>query len=120
MRHFGAKSRACSRLRADRYQILGLLGHGDTGEIYKAFDLILSQTVALKFLGPKSIGGATVVRFRNEVRVARQARIQTCRVYGLGLFDGLHFLTMEYIDGEDFASLLRRIGGLPAKQSHRV
>jgi serine/threonine-protein kinase len=99
---------------AGRYRILGLLGHGGMGEVYKAFDLILNQTVALKFLAPAHYGEAALARFRNEVRIARQvAHPNVCRVYDLGMVEGLHFLSMEYIDGEDLASLLRRIGRLP-------
>jgi serine/threonine protein kinase len=99
---------------AGRYRILGLLGHGGMGEVYKTFDLILNQTLALKFLAPAHYGEAALARFRNEVRIARQvAHPNVCRVYDLGMVEGLHFLSMEYIDGEDLASLLRRIGRLP-------
>jgi serine/threonine-protein kinase len=99
---------------AGRYRILGLLGKGGMGEVYKAFDLILNQTVALKFLNPAHISEAALIRFRNEVRIARQvSHPNVCRVYDLGMVEGLHFLSMEYIDGEDLASLLRRIGRLP-------
>jgi serine/threonine-protein kinase len=99
---------------AGRYRILGLLGHGGMGEVYKAFDLILNQTVALKFLSPAHISEAALMRFRNEVRIARQvSHPNVCRVYDLGMVEGMHFLSMEYIDGEDLASLLRRIGRLP-------
>jgi protein kinase-like protein len=99
---------------AGRYRILGLLGKGGMGEVYKAFDLILNQNVALKFLTLTEYGEAALVRFRNEVRVARQvSHPNVCRVYDLGMVEGLHFLSMEYIDGEDLASLLRRIGRLP-------
>ena len=99
---------------AGRYRILGLLGRGGMGEVYKAFDVILSQIVALKFLAPAHIGEAALVRFRNEVRIARQvSHPNVCRVYDLGMVDGLHFLSMEYVDGEDLASLIRRVGRLP-------
>src|SRR5262245_48644702 len=99
---------------AGRYRILGMLGQGGMGEVYKAFDLILNQNVALKFLTVAQYGEAALVRFRNEVRVARQvSHPNVCRVYDLGVVEGLHFLSMEYIDGEDLASLLRRIGRLP-------
>jgi len=99
---------------AARYRVMGLLGHGGMGEVYKAFDLILNQTVALKFLAPAHISEAALIRFRNEVRIARQvSHPNVCRVYDLGMVEGLHFLSMEYIDGEDLASLLRRIGRLP-------
>ncbi len=97
-----------------RYRILGVLGKGGMGEVYRAFDLILNQTVALKFLLAAHFGKAALERFRNEVRVARQvSHPNVCRVYDLGMVEGLHFLSMEYIDGEDLASLLRRIGRLP-------
>jgi tRNA A-37 threonylcarbamoyl transferase component Bud32 len=99
---------------AGRYRVLGLLGQGGMGEVYKAFDLILNQAVALKFLAPALISEAALARFRNEVRIARQvSHSNVCRVYDLGMVEGLHFLSMEYIDGEDLASLLRRIGRLP-------
>jgi protein kinase-like protein len=99
---------------AGRYRILGRLGQGGMGEVYRAHDLILNQTVALKFLAPAHLSEASLARFRNEVRIARQvSHPNVCRVYDLGMVEGLHFLSMEYIDGEDLASLLRRIGRLP-------
>src|SRR4030095_339149 len=99
---------------AGRYRIMGLLGHGGMGEVYKAFDLILNQTVALKFLSPAHISEAALTRFRNEVRIARQvSHPNVCRVYDLGMVEGLHFLSMEYIDGEDLAGLLSRSVRLP-------
>ena len=99
---------------AGRYRILGLLGRGGMGEVYRAHDLILNQTVALKFLVSAHVGEAALTRFRNEVRIARQvSHPNVCRVYDLGMVEGYHFLSMEYIDGEDLASLLRRIGRLP-------
>jgi len=106
---------------AGRYRILGLLGKGGMGEVYKAFDLILNQAVALKFLIPGNFAEAALARFRNEVRIARQvSHPNVCRVYDVGMAEGLHFLSMEYIDGEDLDSLLRRIGRLPPGQGGRT
>ena len=89
------------------------------GEVYRADDLELGQSVALKFLpGPVvgHAGGARLERFRGEVRVARQvSHSNVCRVYDLGEVDGRHFITMEYIDGEDLAAVLRRMGR-PSKE----
>ena len=99
----------------ERYRILGLLGRGGMGEVYRADDLRLGQPVALKFL-PESLkdDAARRDRFYNEVRTARQiAHPAVCRVYDIGEADGQPFLSMEYVDGEDLASLLRRIGRLP-------
>ena len=82
---------------------------------YRADDLKLDQPVALKFL-PESLESdpARLAQLHNEVRLARQiAHKNVCRVYDVGDADGRPFLTMEYVDGEDLASLLRRIGRLP-------
>ncbi|HXA65738.1 MAG TPA: serine/threonine-protein kinase, partial [Bryobacteraceae bacterium] len=92
------------------------------GEVYRADDLTLEQPVALKFL-PESIGEneAALTRFRNEVRIARQvSHPNVCRVYDVGEIDGQMFLSMEYVDGEDLASLLRRIGRLPSDKGIEI
>jgi hypothetical protein len=99
----------------DRYRILGLLGRGGMGEVYKAEDLKLNQTVALKFL-PEHFAddSAARERFYNEVRTARQvSHPNVCRVFDIGEVAGSHFISMEFIDGDDLSSLLRRIGRLP-------
>src|SRR5262245_4395413 len=99
---------------SDRYRIIGLLGRGGMGEVYRADDLKLGQPVALKFL-PRSLADDPVrrERFFAEVRITRQlAHPNICRVYDIAEFDGQHFLSMEYVDGEDLASLIKRIGYL--------
>src|SRR5262245_20581541 len=100
---------------AGRYRIVGLLGKGGMGEVYRADDLKLGQPVALKLL-PESLAGnaSSLERLYAEVRLSRQvSHPNVCRVYDVGEADDQHFLTMEYVDGEDLASLLRRIGRLP-------
>jgi len=102
-------------LVAERYRILGLLGRGGMGEVYRATDLRLSQQVALKFL-PESTAADpdTLARFHNEVRIARQvSHPNVCRVYDIGEIDGQPYISMEYVDGENLSALLRRIGRLP-------
>jgi len=109
-------------LLAERYRIVGLLGKGGMGEVYRAEDLKLSQQVALKFL-PVGVekDAARLSRLLNEVRIARQiSNPNVCRVYDVGEVDGQHFLTMEYVDGEDLATLLRRIGRLPRDKSIQI
>jgi len=100
---------------ADRYRIVALLGKGGMGEVYRAEDLKLTQTVALKFLPVAMTQDESArARFHQEVRLAREiSHPNVCRVFDIGEFDGRLFLTMEYVDGEDLASLLRRIGQLP-------
>ena len=100
---------------AGRYRLVSLLGRGGMGEVYRADDLTLDQPVALKFL-PHAVGedADRLKRFHNELRVARQvSHRNVCRLYDLGEAGGRPFLTMEYVDGEDLASLLRRIGRVP-------
>ena len=104
---------------SQRYRIVGLLGKGGMGEVYRADDLKLGQPVALKFLPDHLLrDGAALARFHREVRVARQvSHKNVCRVYDIGETDGRHFLSMEYIKGEELSSLLRRIGSLPVDKS---
>jgi len=107
---------------ADRYRIVGLIGLGGMGEVYRADDLKLGQPVALKFL-PDHLAsdGAALARFHREVRVARQvSHKNVCRVYDIGETDGRQFLSMEYIKGEELSSLLRRIGRLPVDKAMQL
>ena len=86
---------------AGRYRVIGLLGKGGMGEVYRADDLKLEQTVALKFL-PEALSrdAAMLTRFHAEVRVAREvSHPHVCRVHDIGDVDGRHFISMEYIDG---------------------
>ncbi len=98
-----------------RYRIVGLVGRGGMGEVYRADDLRLGQPVALKLL-PAGLAedSARLTQFHTEVRTARQvSHPNVCRVYDIGEVDGRVYLSMEYVDGEDLSSLLRRIGRLP-------
>jgi serine/threonine-protein kinase len=92
------------------------------GEVYRADDLKLGQPVALKFLPPGfNADPDRLARFLNEVRTARQvSHTNVCRIYDAGETDGQHFLSMEYVDGEDLASLLRRIGHLPKDKAIQI
>ena len=103
------------QILAERYRIVALLGKGGMGEVYRADDLRLGQPVAMKFL-PQAVSqdGAALARFHREVRLARQvSHPNVCRVFDIGEAAGVAFLTMEYVDGEDLGSLLKRIGRLP-------
>jgi serine/threonine-protein kinase len=107
---------------AERYRIVGLLGRGGMGEVYRADDLKLGQPVALKFLPDHLLSdGAALARFHREVRIARQvSHHNVCRVYDIGEVDGHHFLSMEFIKGEELSSLLRRIGRLPSDKATEI
>ncbi|HEX8154421.1 MAG TPA: serine/threonine-protein kinase, partial [Thermoanaerobaculia bacterium] len=99
-------------LIADRFRIIAPIGRGGMGEVYRADDTKLGQQVALKFLPDAS--QEKLQRLYGEVRIGRQvSHPNVCRLYDAFEWEGHHFLSMEYIDGEDLASLLRRIGKLP-------
>jgi serine/threonine-protein kinase len=89
---------------ADRYRIVGLLGKGGMGEVYRADDLKLAQPVALKFLPDHLLSDSgALARFHREVRVARQvSHKNVCRVYDIGEVDGRHFLSMEFIKVKNY------------------
>jgi serine/threonine protein kinase len=102
----------------ERFRMLGRIGRGGMGEVYRAHDLKLDQPVALKFLPEAARDNRRLEFFRNEVRIARQiSHRNVCRVYDLGEIEGAPFISMEYVDGEDLGSLLRRIGRLPGDKA---
>ncbi len=109
-------------LLENRYRVVALLGRGGMGEVYRAHDLTLGQEVALKFLPEvAATNPAALARFYNEVRIARQvSHANVCRVYDLGEVEGQPYLSMEYVDGEDLGSLLRRIGRLPSDKAVQI
>jgi serine/threonine-protein kinase len=105
-----------------RYRVIGLLGRGGMGEVYRADDLRLGQPVALKFL-PSTVANDPVrlAQFHNEVRTARQvSHPNICRVYDIGEIEGQLFLSMEFVDGEDLATSLRRIGRFPEDKAIEI
>ena len=106
-------------LLGGRYRVIGLLGRGGMGEVYRATDLTLGQSVALKFLPEEASHNPRLLeRFHGEVRVARLvSHPNVCRVYDIGEVEGMPYISMEYVDGEDLASLLTRIGRLPANKA---
>ena len=105
-----------------RYRTVGRLGRGGMGEVYRADDLKLGQPVALKFLPPDvDRDPARLTQLHTEVRMARQvSHPNVCRVYDIDEVDGHTFLSMEYVDGEDLGSLLRRIGRFPEDRALEI
>ncbi|HXA18681.1 MAG TPA: serine/threonine-protein kinase [Thermoanaerobaculia bacterium] len=101
----------------DRYRIVSSIGRGGMGEVYRADDLKLGQTVALKFLSHHE----HKQRLYEEVRIGRQvSHPNVCRLYDVAETDGQLFITMEFVDGEDLASLLRRVGRLSSEKAVAV
>lgn len=94
---------------AKRYEIIEELGRGGMGRLYRALDTKINQEVALKILRPEiSRDQQTIARFSNELRLARQvAHKNVCRMYHLGEHEGMHFIIMEYIPGQDLQSMIK-------------
>jgi TolB-like protein/Tfp pilus assembly protein PilF/tRNA A-37 threonylcarbamoyl transferase component Bud32 len=101
---------------ANRYEIIEELGKGGMGRVYRVEDTKLKQEVALKLIKPEIVKDKkTIERFGNELKLARNIRHKNvCGMFDLGEAEGAHFITMEYVSGEDLKSFIRRVGQLPS------
>lgn len=97
---------------SDRYQVIEELGEGGMGKVYKVHDTKIDENVALKLLNPEiSADKNTIERFRNELKFARKiSHRNVCRMFDLSEAEGVPYITMEYVPGEDLKSLIKRIG----------
>lgn len=106
----------------DRYEIVRLLGRGGMGAVYLARDHALGRDVALKVVAAHLASDpAVTARFKREIQLSSLVtHPNVLRVFDLGEADGLKFLTMQYIDGETLADLLRREGPLPIARTLEI
>lgn len=97
---------------AGRYRIVSPLGRGGMGEVYRADDLQLGESAALKFLPPRvAADPVSLDHVRREVRIARGVtHPNVCRIHDIGEADGQLFISMEWVDGEDLGAALKRMG----------
>jgi len=104
---------------AERYQIIEELGKGGMGRVYKAHDTKIREKIALKLIKPEiAKDKKTIERFGNELRLARKIRHKNvCGMFDLGEEKGTHYITMEFVPGEDLRSSIRRFGQLPIGKS---
>jgi serine/threonine protein kinase len=104
---------------AGRYQIIEELGKGGMGKVYKAYDTKIKEKIALKLIKPEiAKDKKTIERFSNELRFARKIRHKNvCGMFDLGEEKGTHYITMEFVPGEDLRSSIRRFGQLPIGKS---
>jgi serine/threonine protein kinase/tetratricopeptide (TPR) repeat protein len=99
---------------ANRYQIIEELGKGGMGRVYKVFDTKIKEKVALKLVRPEVASDREMIeRFSNELRLSRRiGHRNVCRMFDIGEAEGAHFITMEYVHGEDLKSMIRMSGTL--------
>jgi tetratricopeptide (TPR) repeat protein/TolB-like protein/predicted Ser/Thr protein kinase len=102
-----------------RYEIMRVLGQGGMGAVYQARDRELDRLIALKVIRPElATDPAILARFKQELILARNiTHKNVVRIYDLGEAEGIRFITMEYVDGDDLRTLLRRHGKLSASEA---
>ncbi|MFZ0798874.1 MAG: tetratricopeptide repeat protein [Terriglobales bacterium] len=105
-----------------RYEILGVLGQGGMGAVYKARDRELDRLIALKVIRPElATDPAILQRFKQELILSRNVTHKNVvRIFDLGEADGIRFISMEYVDGEDLRTILRRQGKFSPEEAIAV
>jgi serine/threonine protein kinase/tetratricopeptide (TPR) repeat protein len=105
-----------------RYRILRVLGEGGMGAVYQARDQELDRIIALKVIRPELAGNPAILqRFKQELILARNVTHRNVvRIFDLGEADGIKFLTMEYVDGEDLRAILKREGKFAPRDAVHV
>ena len=105
-----------------RYEILRTLGEGGMGSVFQAHDNEVDRIVALKVIRPELAGSAEILqRFRQELVLAQQITHRNAvRIYDLAVADGVRFISMEYIDGQELRDVLDKRGKLPAKEAAEI
>src|SRR3984957_16730420 len=109
-------------LLAQRTEVVGLLGEGGMGAVYKARDVELSRMVALKVIRPDLARNRAILdRFKQELILATQVTHRNVvRIYDLGEAEGIKFITMEYVEGEDLATILHKRAKLPPHEAVNI
>ncbi len=109
-------------LFGERYEILGVLGQGGMGAVYKARDRELDRLIALKVIRPELANDpAILARFKQELILSRNiTHKNVVRIFDLGEAEGIRFISMEYVDGEDLRTILRRDGKFTPKDAISV
>src|SRR6202789_2261269 len=109
-------------LLAQRYEVLSLLGEGGMGAVYKAKDVELGRMVALKVIRPDLARNRAILdRFKQELILATQVTHRNVvRIYDLGEAEGIKFITMEFVEGEDLAHILHQRTKLPPQEAVAV
>jgi eukaryotic-like serine/threonine-protein kinase len=106
----------------DRYEILKQLGEGGMGTVYEVRDRELDRLVAMKVIRAELAQTVeTLNRFKQELIIARQVTHKNvCRIYDLAEADGVKFITMEFVEGRNLATLIRERGKFAPKDAAEI
>ncbi len=106
----------------ERYEVIGRLGAGGSGVVYKARDREMGETVALKVLNPEIADSTPLMElFRNEIRVARKiTHKNVCRIYDFTRTDETAFISMEFVQGETLRRVLDRFDALTTRNGIKI
>lgn len=109
-------------LLANRYEIIRLLGQGGMGAVYQAKDRELDRLVALKIIRPElARRPENLQRFKQELILARQVTHRNViRIFDLGEAEGMKFITMAYVEGQDLKTIMAERGKLNVEESVRI
>jgi serine/threonine protein kinase len=109
-------------LLAARYDIESCLGRGGMGVVYRAYDRVLEETVAIKVLHDHAAGNPRAVqRFRSEIKLARRVTHRNvCRIHDYGADQGLEYISMQFVAGVDLRTRLRESGRLPQHEAYEI
>ena len=104
---------------AQRYHVIEEIGRGGMGQVYKVLDKEIDEKIALKLINAEiAINEETIERFRKELKFARKiSHKNVCRMFDLGKFDDIYYIAMEYVEGEDLKSFIRKVGQVPLEKA---
>jgi serine/threonine protein kinase/Tfp pilus assembly protein PilF len=118
--HLPVRELPIGTLFAKRYLVVADLGKGGMGRVYKVLDKELNEVIALKVLKPEIASDEQIIeRFRNELKLARRiSHKNICGMYHLSKDENdTHYITMEFVPGEDLKTLIHRIGQLTVEKA---
>ncbi|MGD8538872.1 MAG: protein kinase [Candidatus Aminicenantes bacterium] len=107
---------------SERYEIIEEIGKGGMGKVYKAFDKDINENIALKIIRPEIAANTQIItRFQNELKMARKiAHRNVCKMYDLGKDGDTKYISMEYVQGEDLKTTIKRMGPLTVGKAIHV
>ncbi len=105
-------------LFAGRYEVIEELGRGGMGSVYRVLDKKINEEIALKLIRPEIVDGKALERFSNELKYTRNvSHRNVCKMFDLDEEKGTHFITMEYIPGEDLKNMIKMTRQLGVRTS---